>query len=154
MRSNLITGEIHRVAAHAVVLATGTATATPISFLTNAKLSNATATWRAHRRGPHFANPSFVQIHPTCIPQSGEYQSKLTLASESLRNDGLRSGSPSQSRRPTDPTKSPKEERWYYLESGTPPMANLVPRDIALTGLPSGSVTWAMGSVPPDEPST
>jgi succinate dehydrogenase / fumarate reductase, flavoprotein subunit len=126
---NLITGEIHRVAAHAVVLATG-GYGNVYYLSTNARLSNATATWRAHRRGAYFANPSFVQIHPTCIPQSGEYQSKLTLMSESLRNDG-RVWVP---RKPGDPRPShqiPEEERWYYLEEWYPSYGNLVPRDIA-----------------------
>lgn len=126
---NLITGELHRVAAHAVVLATG-GYGNAYYLSTNAKLSNATAIWRAHRRGAYFANPSFVQIHPTCIPQSGEYQSKLTLMSESLRNDG-RVWVP---RKPGDkrpPQDIPESERWYYLEEWYPSYGNLVPRDIA-----------------------
>ncbi|MCS6896318.1 MAG: fumarate reductase/succinate dehydrogenase flavoprotein subunit [Bacteroidia bacterium] len=126
---NLITGEIHRVAGHAVVLATG-GYGNAYYLSTNAKLSNATAIWRAHRRGAFFANPSFVQIHPTCIPQSGEYQSKLTLMSESLRNDG-RVWVP---RTPGDkraPQSIPENERWYYLEEWYPSFGNLVPRDIA-----------------------
>lgn len=126
---NLITGELHRVAAHAVVLATG-GYGNAYYLSTNAKNSNATAIWRAHRRGAYFANPSFVQIHPTCIPQSGEYQSKLTLMSESLRNDG-RVWVP---RKPGDkrpPQDIPESERWYYLEEWYPSYGNLVPRDIA-----------------------
>jgi len=126
---NLITGEIHRVAAHAVVLATG-GYGNVYYLSTNAKLSNATATWRAHRRGAYFANPSFVQIHPTCIPQSGEYQSKLTLMSESLRNDG-RVWVPRKPGDPRPPHQIPEEERWYYLEEWYPSYGNLVPRDIA-----------------------
>ncbi len=126
---NLITGEIHRVAAHATVLATG-GYGNAYYLSTNARLSNATATWRAHRRGAYFANPSFVQIHPTCIPQSGDYQSKLTLMSESLRNDGRVwvPRTPGDKRRPQD---IPESERWYYLEEWYPSFGNLVPRDIA-----------------------
>ena len=126
---NLITGDIHRVAAHAVVLATG-GYGNAYYLSTNAKLSNATAIWRAHRRGAYFANPSFVQIHPTCIPQSGEYQSKLTLMSESLRNDG-RVWVPRKPGDPRPPSQIPEEERWYYLEEWYPSYGNLVPRDIA-----------------------
>ncbi|MCS7189268.1 MAG: fumarate reductase/succinate dehydrogenase flavoprotein subunit [Bacteroidia bacterium] len=126
---NLITGEIVRVAAHAVVLATG-GYGNAYYLSTNAKLSNATAIWRAHRRGAYFANPSFVQIHPTCIPQSGDYQSKLTLMSESLRNDGRVwvPRTPGDKRKPQD---IPESERWYYLEEWYPSYGNLVPRDIA-----------------------
>lgn len=126
---NLITGELHRVAGHAVVLGTG-GYGNAYYLSTNAKLSNATAIWRAHRRGAYFANPSFVQIHPTCIPQSGEYQSKLTLMSESLRNDGRVwvPRTPGDKRRPQD---IPESERWYYLEEWYPSYGNLVPRDIA-----------------------
>ncbi len=126
---NLITGEIQRVAAHATVLATG-GYGNAYFLSTNARLSNATATWRAHRRGAYFANPSFVQIHPTCIPQSGDYQSKLTLMSESLRNDGRVwvPRTPGDKRRPQG---IPESERWYYLEEWYPSFGNLVPRDIA-----------------------
>lgn len=126
---NLITGELHRVAAHAVVLATG-GYGNAYYLSTNAKLSNATAIWRAHKRGAYFGNPCFVQIHPTCIPQSGEYQSKLTLMSESLRNDGRVwvPRTPGDKRRPQD---IPESERWYYLEEWYPSFGNLVPRDIA-----------------------
>ena len=92
--------------------------------------SNVTASWKAHKKGAMFANPSYTQIHPTCIPVSGEYQSKLTLMSESLRNDGriwvpLKKG---DKRRPID---IPEEERDYYLERRYPAFGNLVPRDVA-----------------------
>ncbi len=126
---DLVTGEIHSVAAHALVLATGGYS--NIYFLsTNAKGCNVTATWRAHKRGAAFANPCFTQIHPTCIPQAGEYQSKLTLMSESLRNDGRiwvprKAG---DSRRPKD---IPEEDRDYYLERIYPSFGNLTPRDVA-----------------------
>jgi succinate dehydrogenase / fumarate reductase flavoprotein subunit len=126
---DLVTGEIHSVAAHALVLATGGYS--NVFFLsTNAKGCNVTATWRAHKRGAAFANPCFTQIHPTCIPQAGEYQSKLTLMSESLRNDGRiwvprKAG---DSRRPKD---IPKEDRDYYLERIYPSFGNLTPRDVA-----------------------
>ncbi|MCX8112932.1 MAG: fumarate reductase/succinate dehydrogenase flavoprotein subunit [Bacteroidia bacterium] len=126
---NLISGEIHRVAAHAVVLATG-GYGNAYYLSTNAKLSNATAIWRAHRRGAYFGNPSFVQIHPTCIPQSGEYQSKLTLMSESLRNDG-RVWVPRTPGDKRPPHEIPEHDRWYYLEEWYPSFGNLVPRDIA-----------------------
>ncbi len=126
---DLVTGDIHSVAAHALVLATGGYS--NIFFLsTNAKGCNVTATWRAHRRGAAFANPCFTQIHPTCIPQAGEYQSKLTLMSESLRNDG-RIWVPKKagdSRRPKD---IPEEDRDYYLERIYPSFGNLTPRDVA-----------------------
>lgn len=126
---DLVTGEIHSVAAHALVLATGGYS--NIFFLsTNAKGCNVTATWRAHKRGAAFANPCFTQIHPTCIPQAGEYQSKLTLMSESLRNDG-RIWVPKKagdSRRPKD---IPEEDRDYYLERIYPSFGNLTPRDVA-----------------------
>ncbi|MEN2992248.1 MAG: fumarate reductase/succinate dehydrogenase flavoprotein subunit [Bacteroidia bacterium] len=126
---NLVTGELHRIAAHAVVLATG-GYGNAYYLSTNAKMSNATAIWRAHKRGAYFGNPSFVQIHPTCIPQSGEYQSKLTLMSESLRNDGRVwvPRTPGDKRHPND---IPESERWYYLEEWYPSYGNLVPRDIA-----------------------
>lgn len=126
---DLVTGEIHSVAAHALVLATGGYS--NVFFLsTNAKGCNVTATWRAHKRGAAFANPCFTQIHPTCIPQAGEYQSKLTLMSESLRNDG-RIWVPKKagdSRRPKD---IPEEDRDYYLERIYPSFGNLTPRDVA-----------------------
>ncbi len=126
---DLVTGEIRSVAAHGLVLATGGYS--NIFFLsTNAKGCNVTATWRAHKRGAAFANPCFTQIHPTCIPQAGEYQSKLTLMSESLRNDG-RIWVPKKagdSRRPKD---IPEEDRDYYLERIYPSFGNLTPRDVA-----------------------
>ncbi len=97
---------------------------------TNAKGSNATAIWRAHKRGALFANPCFTQIHPTCIPVSGEYQSKLTLMSESLRNDGrIWVSQKKGDKRPPD--QIPEEERDYYLERRYPSFGNLVPRDVA-----------------------
>jgi succinate dehydrogenase / fumarate reductase flavoprotein subunit len=126
---NLITGEIRRHAAHAVVLATG-GYGNVFYLSTNAKGSNCTAAWRAHRRGAHFANPCFTQIHPTCIPVAGDYQSKLTLMSESLRNDG-RIWVPKQKGDSRRPTEIPDAERDYYLERRYPAFGNLVPRDIA-----------------------
>jgi succinate dehydrogenase / fumarate reductase flavoprotein subunit len=126
---DLVSGEISRHAADAVVLASGGYC--NVYFLsTNAVGCNVTATWRAHKRGAGFANPCFTQIHPTCIPQSGEYQSKLTLMSESLRNDG-RVWVP---RDPVDsrpPGEIPEGERYYYLEERYPRYGNLVPRDVA-----------------------
>lgn len=126
---NMISGALHRVAGHAVVLATG-GYGNAYFLSTNAKLSNATAIWRAHKRGAYFGNPSFVQIHPTCIPQSGDYQSKLTLMSESLRNDG-RVWVPRTAGDKRRPQDIPESERWYYLEEWYPSFGNLVPRDIA-----------------------
>ncbi len=126
---NLVSGDIETYAGHAVVLATG-GYGNTFYLSTMAKASNATAIWRAHKRGAFFANPCFTQIHPTCIPQSGDYQSKLTLMSESLRNDG-RIWVPKKqgdSRRPED---IPEEERDYYLERLYPSFGNLVPRDVA-----------------------
>ena len=133
---NLVTGEIERHSAHAVVLASGGYG--NVYFLsTNAMGSNATAAWKAHKKGAYFANPCFTQIHPTCIPRSGEYQSKLTLMSESLRNDGriwvpkkledvdsLRDGT-------LKATDIPEIDRDYYLERRYPAFGNLVPRDVA-----------------------
>jgi len=133
---NLITGRLERFSAHAVVIASGGYS--NVYFLsTNAMGSNATAAWRAHRKGAYFANPAFVQIHPTCIPRSSEHQSKLTLMSESLRNDGriwvpkkledavaIREGK-------LKPTQIPEEDRDYYLERRYPAFGNLVPRDVA-----------------------
>ncbi|MBS9767171.1 MAG: fumarate reductase/succinate dehydrogenase flavoprotein subunit [Flavobacteriaceae bacterium] len=133
---NLITGEIERHSAHAVVIASGGYG--NVYFLsTNAMGSNATAAWKVHKKGAFFANPCFTQIHPTCIPRSGDYQSKLTLMSESLRNDGriwvpknmddviaIREGR----KKPTDLSE---EERDYYLERRYPAFGNLVPRDVA-----------------------
>ncbi len=125
---DLRTGEIRRFAAHAVILATGGYG--NIYFLsTNAKMSNATAIWRAYRRGAYFGNPSFVQVHPTAIPQASHYQSKLTLMSESLRNDG-RIWVPKKKGDTRPPEEIPPEERWYFLEEWYPAYGNLVPRDI------------------------
>jgi succinate dehydrogenase / fumarate reductase flavoprotein subunit len=126
---NLVTGEIERHAGDAVILASGGYT--NVYYLsTNAMGSNVTATWRAHRQGALMANPCYTQIHPTCIPQSGEYQSKLTLMSESLRNDGRVwvPRSPNESRAPGD---IPDAERYYFLEERYPAFGNLAPRDIA-----------------------
>jgi succinate dehydrogenase / fumarate reductase flavoprotein subunit len=133
---NLITGAIERHGAHAVILATG-GYGNVFYLSTNAMGSNVTAAWKAHMKGAFFANPCFTQIHPTCIPVSGEYQSKLTLMSESLRNDGriwvpkkkedvaaVRNGSKS-------PVDIPEEDRDYYLERRYPSFGNLVPRDVA-----------------------
>jgi succinate dehydrogenase / fumarate reductase flavoprotein subunit len=126
---DLLTGEVKGYPAHAVVLATGGYS--NVFFLsTNAKQSNATAIWRAHRRGALFANPCFTQIHPTCIPQSGEFQSKLTLMSESLRNDG-RIWVPARADDTRPPDQIPESERDYYLERRYPAFGNLVPRDVA-----------------------
>ena len=127
---DLVTGDIRRFAADAVLLCTG-GYGNVFYLSTNAKGSNVTATYRAYKRGAGFANPCFTQIHPTCIPVSGDYQSKLTLMSESLRNDG-RVWVP---RNPADRLKSPKdikpEDRYYYLEERYPSFGNLVPRDVA-----------------------
>ncbi|MFM9148882.1 MAG: succinate dehydrogenase (quinone) flavoprotein subunit, partial [Solirubrobacterales bacterium] len=126
---DLETGEIERFAADAVILATGGYT--NVYYLsTNAMGSNVTATWRAHRRGALFANPCFTQIHPTCIPQSGDYQSKLTLMSESLRNDG-RIWVPRKPNEERPPAEIPDAERFYFLEERYPAFGNLAPRDIA-----------------------
>jgi len=133
---NLITGEIERHSAHAVVIASGGYG--NVYFLsTNAMGSNATAAWKIHKKGAYFANPCYTQIHPTCIPRSGDYQSKLTLMSESLRNDGriwvpknmddvmaIREGR-------KKPTELTDDERDYYLERRYPAFGNLVPRDVA-----------------------
>lgn len=126
---NLITGEIEKYSAHAVILATGGYS--NVYFLsTNAMNSNATAIWRAHKKGAAFANPCFTQIHPTCLPVHGEGQSKLTLMSESLRNDGRIwvSKIKGDKRHPND---IPEEERDYYLERKYPSYGNLSPRDIS-----------------------
>jgi len=133
---NLITGEIERHSAHAVVLATG-GYGNVFYLSTNAMGSNVMAAWRAHKKGAFFANPCFTQIHPTCIPVSGDLQSKLTLMSESLRNDGriwvpkhkkdaeaIREGN-------LKPTEIAEEDRDYYLERRYPAFGNLVPRDVA-----------------------
>ena len=126
---DLRTGEIRSYAADAVVLATG-GYGNVFYLSTNAKGSNATAIWRAHRKGAAFANPCYTQIHPTCIPVSGEYQSKLTLMSESLRNDG-RVWVPKQTGDRRPPSQIPESERDYYLERKYPSFGNLSPRDIA-----------------------
>jgi succinate dehydrogenase / fumarate reductase flavoprotein subunit len=126
---DLKTGEIKTFAADAVVLCTGGYS--PVFFLsTNAVNCNATAGWRCYKRGAYFANPCYTQIHPTCIPQGGDYQSKLTLMSESLRNDG-RVWVPRNPDETRAPGEIPESERWYYLEEMYPAFGNLVPRDIA-----------------------
>jgi len=126
---NLVTGEIARHAADAVVLATG-GYGNVFYLSTNAVNSNVTATWRAYKRGAGFANPCYTQIHPTCIPVSGEHQSKLTLMSESLRNDG-RVWVPKKKGDGRSPEQIPEDERDYYLERKYPSYGNLAPRDIA-----------------------
>jgi succinate dehydrogenase / fumarate reductase, flavoprotein subunit len=126
---NLVTGEIRTHAADAVVLATG-GYGNVFYLSTNAKGCNVTATWRAHKRGALFANPCFTQIHPTCIPVGGAYQAKLTLMSESLRNDG-RVWVPKKGKDPRSPDQIPEGDRDYYLERKYPSFGNLVPRDIA-----------------------
>jgi succinate dehydrogenase / fumarate reductase flavoprotein subunit len=126
---NLTTGEIERYAADAVILATG-GYGTVYFLSTNAVNSNVTAAWRAHKRGALFANPCFTQIHPTCIPVSGDHQSKLTLMSESLRNDG-RVWVPKKKGDARPPDQIPEEDRDYYLERKYPSFGNLVPRDVA-----------------------
>src|SRR5580704_16473250 len=126
---NLVTGEVNCHLADAVVLATG-GYGNVYYLSTNAKGSNATAIWRAYKRGALFANPCFTQIHPTCIPVSGEYQSKLTLMSESLRNDG-RVWVPLKKGDQRPPNQIPEAERDYYLEQRYPSFGNLVPRDVA-----------------------
>jgi len=126
---SLINGRIETHAADAVVLATG-GYSNVFYLSTNAKASNATAIWRAHRRGALFANPCYTQIHPTCIPQTGDFQSKLTLMSESLRNDG-RIWVPKTKGDTRSPASIPESERDYYLERKYPSFGNLAPRDIA-----------------------
>ncbi|MCC6411411.1 MAG: fumarate reductase/succinate dehydrogenase flavoprotein subunit [Saprospiraceae bacterium] len=127
---NLLTGEIERHSAHAVVLCTG-GYGNVFYLSTNAMMCNTTAAWRAHRRGAFFGNPCYTQIHPTCIPVSGDYQSKLTLMSESLRNDG-RCWVPKKAEDCNKhPRDIPEEARDYYLERRYPAFGNLVPRDIA-----------------------
>jgi succinate dehydrogenase / fumarate reductase flavoprotein subunit len=126
---NLVTGEISSFAAQAVILATG-GYGNVYYLSTNARGSNATAIWRAHKRGAFFANPCFTQIHPTCIPVSGHYQSKLTLMSEGLRNDG-RVWIPSKRGDTRPPQQIPENERDYFLERKYPSFGNLVPRDVA-----------------------
>ncbi|MCH2193370.1 fumarate reductase/succinate dehydrogenase flavoprotein subunit [Kordia sp.] len=133
---NLVTGEIERHSAHAVVLGTG-GYGNVFFLSTNAMGSNVTAAWKAHKRGAYFANPCYTQIHPTCIPVSGDHQSKLTLMSESLRNDG-RIWVPKHKKdveairnKTLKPTDLKEEERDYYLERRYPAFGNLVPRDVA-----------------------
>ncbi|WP_298419376.1 fumarate reductase/succinate dehydrogenase flavoprotein subunit [uncultured Kordia sp.] len=133
---NLITGEIERHSAHAVVLGTG-GYGNVFFLSTNAMGSNVTAAWKAHKRGAYFANPCYTQIHPTCIPVSGDHQSKLTLMSESLRNDG-RIWVPKHIKdveairaKKLKPTQIAEEDRDYYLERRYPAFGNLVPRDVA-----------------------
>jgi len=126
---DLVTGEVRSFSGHAVVLATG-GYGNAFFLSTNAKGSNATAIWRAHRKGALFANPCYTQIHPTCIPASDEFQSKLTLMSESLRNDG-RIWVPEKAGDDRPPGQIPVEERDYYLERRYPAFGNLVPRDVA-----------------------
>jgi succinate dehydrogenase / fumarate reductase, flavoprotein subunit len=126
---DLRTGAIRSHVGDVVVLATG-GYSNVFYLSTNAKASNCTAIWRAHRRGALFGNPCFTQIHPTCIPQSGEYQSKLTLMSESLRNDG-RIWVPKKKGDARRPNDIPESERDYYLERRYPSFGNLVPRDVA-----------------------
>jgi succinate dehydrogenase / fumarate reductase flavoprotein subunit len=126
---DLVTGEISSHSAHAVILATG-GYGNVFYLSTNAKGCNVTATWRAHKKGAGFANPCYTQIHPTCIPVSGDYQSKLTLMSESLRNDG-RVWVPKNKGDHRSPKDIPEDERDYYLERKYPSFGNLAPRDIA-----------------------
>ncbi|MBC8754437.1 fumarate reductase/succinate dehydrogenase flavoprotein subunit [Kordia sp. YSTF-M3] len=133
---NLVTGEIERHSAHAVVLGTG-GYGNVFFLSTNAMGSNVTAAWKAHKRGAYFANPCYTQIHPTCIPVSGDHQSKLTLMSESLRNDG-RIWVPKHKKdvaaireKSLKPTDLKEEDRDYYLERRYPAFGNLVPRDVA-----------------------
>ena len=133
---NLVTGELERHSAHAVVLCTG-GYGNVFFLSTNAMGSNVTAAWRAHKRGAAFGNPCFTQIHPTCIPVSGEHQSKLTLMSESLRNDGriwvpkYKEDAEAVRARKLKPQDIPEDRRDYYLERRYPAFGNLVPRDIA-----------------------
>lgn len=126
---NLITGEIESHEADAVVMATG-GYGNAYFLSTNAKNSNVTASWRAHKKGAAFANPCFTQIHPTCIPVSGDYQSKLTLMSESLRNDG-RVWVPKEKGDKRHPNDIPDDQRDYYLERVYPSYGNLAPRDVS-----------------------
>ncbi len=126
---NLVTGEIERHGAHAVLLCTG-GYGNVFFLSTNAMGSNATAAWKAHKKGAYFGNPCYTQIHPTCIPVSGDHQSKLTLMSESLRNDG-RIWVPKKQNDTRKAKDIPEEERDYYLERRYPAFGNLVPRDVA-----------------------
>ena len=126
---NLVNGELERHFGHAVLLCTG-GYGNVFYLSTNAMGSNVTAAWKAHKKGAFFGNPCFTQIHPTCIPVSGDHQSKLTLMSESLRNDG-RIWVPKQQGDKRKPNDIPEEERDYYLERRYPAFGNLVPRDVA-----------------------
>ena len=126
---DLITGKLERHFGHAVVLATG-GYGNVFFLSTNAMGSNVTAAWKAHKKGAFFGNPCFTHIHPTCIPVSGDHQSKLTLMSESLRNDG-RIWVPKKAGDTRKPNEIPEEERYYYLERRYPAFGNLVPRDVA-----------------------
>ena len=126
---NLVTGELERHEADAVIMATG-GYSRVFYLSTNAMGCNVTATWRAHKRGAYFANPCFTQIHPTCIPVTGDHQSKLTLMSESLRNDG-RVWVPRKAGDKRPPETIPEAERFYFLEEKYPSFGNLVPRDVA-----------------------
>ena len=126
---NLVTGKLERHFGHAVLLCSG-GYGNVFYLSTNAMGSNVTAAWKAHKQGAYFGNPCFTQIHPTCIPVSGDHQSKLTLMSESLRNDG-RIWVPKQKNDPRKPNDIPEEERDYYLERRYPAFGNLVPRDVA-----------------------
>lgn len=126
---NLVTGELERHFGHAVLLCTG-GYGNVFYLSTNAMGSNVTAAWKAHKNGAYFANPCFTQIHPTCIPVSGDHQSKLTLMSESLRNDG-RIWVPAKQGDNRKPNEIPENERDYYLERRYPAFGNLVPRDVA-----------------------
>jgi succinate dehydrogenase / fumarate reductase, flavoprotein subunit len=126
---NLVNGELESHAAHAVLLCTG-GYGNVFYLSTNAKGCNVTAAWRCHKRGAFFANPCYTQIHPTCIPVKGDYQSKLTLMSESLRNDG-RVWVPSNPGDTRAPAEIPEDERDYYLERRYPAFGNMVPRDVA-----------------------
>ncbi|MBT9585433.1 fumarate reductase/succinate dehydrogenase flavoprotein subunit [bacterium] len=126
---NLVTGRLETYAGHAVLLCTG-GYGGVFYLSTNAVNCNPTAAWRCHKKGALFANPCYTQIHPTCIPQEGDYQSKLTLMSESLRNDG-RVWVPQKGGDPRPPNQIPEDERDYFLERRYPAFGNLVPRDIA-----------------------
>jgi succinate dehydrogenase / fumarate reductase flavoprotein subunit len=129
---NLVTGEMEKHFGHAVLLCTG-GYGNVFYLSTNAMGSNVTAAWKAHKKGAFFGNPCYTQIHPTCIPVSGDHQSKLTLMSESLRNDG-RIWVPKKKDDNRKPTDIPEEERDYYLERRYPAFGNLVPRDVASRG--------------------
>src|SRR5207249_38950 len=126
---DMVSGAIESHAGDAVVLGTG-GYGNVFYLATYAKGANATAIWRAYKKGAAFANPCFTQIHPTCIPVTGEHQSKLTLMSESLRNDG-RIWVPKKAKDPRPPNQIPEEDRDYYLERQYPSFGNLVPRDVA-----------------------